>query len=138
MANEYERFMTVDWVVDGRRERVKVQENEAKMRRIAEHMHEHSSVAWQALTAFVQRLPCSQSILAVLRMMSSWCNALFGRMRTPLLTTAESAVVVLVGGLIGINMALITVVAEWASDLKHGYCSCLLYTSDAADDVYQV
>lgn len=123
MANEYERFMTVDWVVDGRRERVKVQENEAKMRRIAEHMHEHSSVAWQALTAFVQRLPCSQSILAVLRMMSTWCNALFGRMRTPLLTTAESAVVVLVGGLIGINMALITVVAEWASDLKHGYCS---------------
>lgn len=121
--SNYERFTTIDWVVDGRRERVKIQKNEAQMRRIAAHMQEHGSLAWRGLTTIVQRLPYSASIMAALRVLSGWFGALLGFMRAPVFTTAESAVVVLVGGLIGLNMALISVVTEWASDLKEGYCA---------------
>lgn len=32
-------------------------------------------------------------------------------------------VIILVGALVGINMAVISVVTEWASDLRRGYCS---------------
>lgn len=35
---------------------------------------------------------------------------------------ADSGVVVLVGVFIGINMAVISIATEWASDLKQGYC----------------
>ncbi len=39
-----------------------------------------------------------------------------------LTAAAESGVVVLVGILIGLNMAVISIATEWASDLKQGYC----------------
>lgn len=35
----------------------------------------------------------------------------------------DSGVVVLVGLLIGVNMAVISIATEWASDIKQGYCS---------------
>lgn len=35
----------------------------------------------------------------------------------------DSGVVVLVGLLIGVNMAIISIATEWASDIKQGYCS---------------
>lgn len=113
----------MDWVVDGRRERVKILRHEAQVRRLAEHMQEHGSLAWRELSAFAGRLPFGNNFLFAVQSLAQSCSSLLGSMKAPLLATAESGMIILVGVLIGINMAIISVVTEWASDLKQGYCA---------------
>ncbi|WFD19230.1 actin cytoskeleton and mitosis protein [Malassezia caprae] len=116
-------FSSVDWVVDGRRERVKILRHEAQVQRLAEHMQEHGSHAWREVSAFASRLPFGGNVLFAIKSLAQGCSSLLGSMKAPLLATAENGMIILVGVLIGINMAIISVVSEWASDLKQGYCA---------------
>ncbi|KAI3614729.1 hypothetical protein CBS9595_004000 [Malassezia furfur] len=117
------QFTTVDWVVDGRRERVKMMRQEEEVQRLAEQMHERGSMAWRALNLLASRLPLGEYMRAGMQRVGAWAGPFLWQLHTVLLSAAENAVVLLVGILIGLNMAIISVVTEWASDLKQGYCS---------------
>ncbi|CCF51409.1 hypothetical protein NDA11_007650 [Ustilago hordei] len=130
----YESFSTVDWVVDNTRER-----NRLARERQAASAHFVSSCS-------------SNSHLANGRSRSggdadaAWGHIGFGRAGVPprwwprgpwgrrawllwgivksaLSAFTNSGVIVLVGILIGLNMGVISLATEWASDLKQGYCS---------------
>ncbi|WFD29995.1 glycerol ethanol, ferric requiring protein [Malassezia sp. CBS 17886] len=112
-------FSTVDWVVDGRRERVKMQRQEESVQRITQRAHgqepgEERSVGERSIGVQVR---------SVVDLVRRWLGPATYKLHAPLVSAAENCVVVLVGALIGINMAVISVVAEWASDLKHGHCA---------------
>ncbi|TKY84558.1 hypothetical protein EX895_006460 [Sporisorium graminicola] len=130
----YESFSTVDWVVDSTRER-----NRLARERQAASAHFVSS--------------SSSSSNSHLANGSSRCNAdaawghvgfgrggvpprwwsrgpwgrrawlLWGIIKSALSAFTDSGVIVLVGILIGLNMGVISLATEWASDLKQGYCS---------------
>lgn len=117
------QFSSVDWVVDGRRERVKILRHEAQVQRLAAHMQEHGSLAWRELSSFASRLPFGDKLLYAMQALARGFSSLVGSMKAPLLATAENGMIILVGVLIGINMAIISVVSEWASDIKQGYCA---------------
>lgn len=91
------QFTTVDWVVDERRERVKLARQEEQMRRIADNVQLQSSYAWRGAASFAERLPFGERISMLLLVLSRWISGWTGALKTPLLTTAESALVVLVG-----------------------------------------
>ncbi len=48
---------------------------------------------------------------------------IMGIVKSALSAFTDSGVIVLVGILIGLNMGIISLATEWASDLKQGYCS---------------
>lgn len=123
----YESFSTVDWVVDSTRER-----NRIARERQAASAHFGSS--------------SSNSHLANGNSDAAWGHIGFGRggvpprwwsrgpwgrrawlmwgiVKSALSAFTDSGVIVLVGILIGLNMGVISLATEWASDLKQGYCS---------------
>ncbi|SNX85976.1 probable voltage-gated chloride channel (clc-a) [Melanopsichium pennsylvanicum] len=126
----YESFSTVDWVVDNTRER-----NRLARERLAASAHFVSSSNSHLGNA------SSRANLD-----AAWGNIGFGRggvpprwwsrgpwgrrawlvwgiIKSALSAFTDSGVIVLVGILIGLNMGVISLATEWASDLKQGYCS---------------
>uniref|UniRef100_V5EZW5 Chloride channel protein n=1 Tax=Kalmanozyma brasiliensis (strain GHG001) TaxID=1365824 RepID=V5EZW5_KALBG len=128
----YESFSTVDWVVDNTRERNRI----ARERQAASahfvlssssnaHLangstHANSDAAWGRSGFGRGGVPPRW-----------WPKGPWGRrawlvwgiLKTALSAFADSGLIVLVGILIGINMGVISLATEWASDLKQGYCS---------------
>ncbi|WFD36241.1 glycerol ethanol, ferric requiring protein [Malassezia cuniculi] len=122
-AQDYGKFSTVDWVVDGRRERARAMRQDDRMHRLAEQFQEQQGPAWRYIDAAVSILPYSGRVQLSLRWLSAKFAPILSTLSTPLTLATENSVIVLVGVLIGINMAVISVVTEWASDLRRGYCS---------------
>ena len=96
-ATQLTQFTTIDWVVDGRRERVKIMRHQEQAKRLAEHMHEHSTHAWQDLFSIASRLPFGMYITAAMRVIGTAAEHVARHMHEPLVTAAETLVVVLVG-----------------------------------------
>lgn len=91
------QFSTVDWVVDGRRERVKMMHQEAEVQRIAEQVHEQGSLAWRGLDLLAARLPFGAYVRGALQSIGALAGPLLYKLHTALLSAAENGVVVLVG-----------------------------------------
>ncbi|CBQ73889.1 probable voltage-gated chloride channel (clc-a) [Sporisorium reilianum SRZ2] len=129
----YESFSTVDWVVDSTRERNRL----ARERQAASaHFVSSSSSSNAHLANGSSRHNAD----------AAWGHVGFGRggvpprwwsrgpwgrrawllwgiIKSALSAFTDSGVIVLVGILIGLNMGVISLATEWASDLKQGYCS---------------
>lgn len=91
------QFTTVDWVVDGRRERVKMMRQEEEVQRLAEQMHERGSMVWRALNMLASRLPFGEYMRAGMQRVGAWAGPFLWQLHTVLLSAAENAVVLLVG-----------------------------------------
>ena len=117
------QFSTVDWVVDRRRERGKALREEERLQHIAERVQEGGSPTWQRLDALALRLPYAHAVRRVLNALGERLAPVLSTLHAPMMAAIDSGIVVLVGVLIGFNMAVISIVTEWASDLKQGYCS---------------
>ncbi|KAE8216201.1 hypothetical protein CF327_g645 [Tilletia walkeri] len=123
---KYESFTTVDWIVDGTRERARIARDRLRHPYLASSApgsNAHLSTAkhpddlpaaafyraprWLPTDTFWGRRTWSFWLFLVQAMEAAW----------------DSGVVILVGILIGLNMAVISIATEWASDLKQGYCS---------------
>lgn len=113
----------MDWVVDGRRERAKAARQHDRIHRLAEQFQEQDGPAWRFLDSVTSRLPYAPRMQRSLRWVSARFAPVLSTLGKPLTMATENMVIVLVGVLIGINMAVISVVTEWASDLRRGYCS---------------
>lgn len=91
------QFRTIDWVVDGRRERVKMAHQEEQVQRLAEQVHEQGSLAWHGLDERVARMPLGSYVRTAMQHIGAWTSPLVWKLQAVLLSTAENAVVVLVG-----------------------------------------
>ncbi|PWN48744.1 hypothetical protein IE53DRAFT_333168, partial [Violaceomyces palustris] len=115
----YESFSTVDWIVDGTRER----------NRLARERSANSSTGignTEAIWGATHFGSASAGIPPRWWPRNEWGRRgwwMVGIAKSALSAATDSGVVVLVGILIGLNMALISIATEWASDLKQGYCS---------------
>ncbi|KDN52290.1 hypothetical protein K437DRAFT_254489 [Tilletiaria anomala UBC 951] len=146
----YESFSTVDWLVDGSRERARLARASAKRLQTAGVVRRfHSSdgplasngstsAAYTSAAGVQARLANSDTAdwgqLGFAPherpprwwpMRNFWGRKAWWAWRFVVATAAaaaDSGVVVLVGIFIGINMAIISIATEWASDLKQGYC----------------
>ncbi|UZJ53547.1 hypothetical protein CBS101457_002867 [Exobasidium rhododendri] len=128
----YETFSTVDWIADSTRERARAaRESTQKAQNLSSNSH----------------LANGNGVSSAFQTDSAWGRARYGPgdkpprwwpIRNPWGRRAwwfwrfmcratgavtDSGVVVLVGLLIGMNMAVISIATEWASDIKQGYCS---------------
>lgn len=117
------QFSTVDWVVDRRRERGKALREEERLQHIAERVQEGGSPTWRRLDALALRLPYAHAVRRILNALGERLAPVLSTLHAPMMAAIDSGIVVLVGVLIGFNMAVISIVTEWASDLKQGYCS---------------
>ncbi|CEH16626.1 probable voltage-gated chloride channel (clc-a) [Ceraceosorus bombacis] len=124
----YESFSTVDWIADSRRERARLARQrlaEAKLQSDLHGLQSGGSTAWGPQNRFR-----GNGGFAGGRIPTWWPEGPWGRIawKCWLLSkqaargATESAVVVGVGVLIGVNMAVISIATEWASDIKQGYC----------------
>ncbi|KAK0554713.1 glycerol ethanol, ferric requiring protein [Tilletia horrida] len=118
------KFTTVDWIVDGTRERARIAR--ARLRRPKSNIP--GSNAHLSTNKYSEELP----LPALYRAPQWWPTHTFWGRRAwsfwlfclqALEAAWDSGVVILVGVLIGINMAIISIATEWASDLKQGHCS---------------
>ncbi|GAC73118.1 cl- channel CLC-3 and related proteins [Moesziomyces antarcticus T-34] len=120
----YESFSTVDWVVDSTRER----------NRIARERNAASAHFSNAQLANGSRADAAWGHVGFGRAGIPprwWSRGPWGRrawlvwgiVKSALAAFTDSGVIVLVGILIGLNMGVISLATEWASDLKQGYCS---------------
>ncbi|GAC93818.1 chloride channel protein [Pseudozyma hubeiensis SY62] len=125
----YESFSTVDWVVDSTRERNRLaRERQAASAHFVSssstHLANgssrlHSDAAWGHFGFGRAGVPPRW-----------WSRGPWGRrawlvwgvVKSALSAFTDSGVIVLVGILIGLNMGVISLATEWASDLKQGYC----------------
>ncbi len=120
----YESFSTVDWVVDSTRERNRIarERNAASAHFSNAHLANGSraDAAWGHVGFGRAGIPPRW-----------WSRGPWGRrawlvwgiVKSALAAFTDSGVIVLVGILIGLNMGVISLATEWASDLKQGYCS---------------
>lgn len=120
----YESFSTVDWVVDSTRERNRIarERNAASAHFANAHLANGSraDAAWGHVGFGRAGIPPRW-----------WSRGPWGRrawllwgiVKSALAAFTDSGVIVLVGILIGLNMGVISLATEWASDLKQGYCS---------------
>lgn len=111
----------MDWVLDGRRERARAHRSERlqaadETPAVWEHL-------WRSVDAVAARSPLARRALELLWWLARLVQSALAKVRVPLSAATDNGVVVLVGALIGFNMAVMSVVTEWASDLKQGYCS---------------
>lgn len=104
------QFSTVDWLVDGARERA----------RAARERAQRTSSEWGQPIAPRDRPPrwWPAQVLGARRLWWAWRFAL-----DTLLLMMDNGVIVLVGAIVGLNMAVISIVSEWLSDLKQGHCT---------------
>lgn len=93
------------------------------MARLAERFQDQDGPAWSTIDAIADRLPYADRLQRPLRWLSARVAPVLSTLSTPLNMATENMVIILVGALIGINMAVISVVTEWASDLRRGYCA---------------
>ncbi|PWY98243.1 hypothetical protein BCV70DRAFT_193663 [Testicularia cyperi] len=130
----YESFSTVDWVVDSTRER-----NRMARERQAASAHFGSSSSSSSSAHLANGLGTNRAEAAWGRFGFGragvpprwWSRGPWGRrawivwgiVKSALSAFTDSGVIVLVGILIGLNMGVISLATEWASDLKQGYCS---------------
>ncbi|EPQ30162.1 uncharacterized protein PFL1_02278 [Pseudozyma flocculosa PF-1] len=118
----YESFSTVDWIVDGTRER-----NRLAREREAESIYFSNAQLANGGEAAWGRFGFGRAGLPP----RWWSRGPWGRrlwliwgvVKSALSAFTDSGVVVLVGIIIGLNMGMISLATEWASDLKQGYCS---------------
>ncbi|CDW97361.1 hypothetical protein [Sporisorium scitamineum] len=127
----YESFSTVDWVVDSTRERNRL----ARERQAASaHFVSSSSNAHLANGSSRHNADSAWGHIGFGRggVPPRWWSRgpwgrrawlLWGIIKSALSAFTDSGVIVLVGILIGLNMGVISLATEWASDLKQGYCS---------------
>ena len=128
----YESFSTVDWVVDNTRER-----NRLARERQAASAHFVSSTSSNAHLANGSSRSNADAAWGHIGFGRGgvpprwWSRGPWGRrawlvwgiVKSALSAFTDSGVIVLVGILIGLNMGVISLATEWASDLKQGYCS---------------
>lgn len=124
----YESFSTVDWVVDNTRERNRL----ARERQAASAHFVTSSNAHLANGAINAEAAWGQIGFGRGGVPPRWWSRgpwgrrawlLWGVVKSALSAFTDSGVIVLVGIIIGLNMGVISLATEWASDLKQGYCS---------------
>ena len=121
----YESFSTVDWVVDNTRERNRLarERQAASAHFVSSSSNAHlgnADAAWGHIgfgrggvpPRWWSRGPWGRRAWLVWGIVKSASSAF-----------TDSGVIVLVGILIGLNMGVISLATEWASDLKQGYCS---------------
>ena len=125
----YESFSTVDWVVDNTRERNRL----ARERQAASAHFVSSSNAHLANGSSRANADAAWGHIGFGRggVPPRWWSRgpwgrrawlLWGIIKSALSAFTDSGVIVLVGILIGLNMGVISLATEWASDLKQGYC----------------
>ncbi|SPO27623.1 probable voltage-gated chloride channel (clc-a) [Ustilago trichophora] len=128
----YESFSTVDWVVDNTRERNRL----ARERQAASAHFVASSSPSNAHLANGSSSANADAAWGHIGFGRGgvpprwWSRGPWGRrawllwgiIKSALSAFTDSGVIVLVGILIGLNMGVISLATEWASDLKQGYC----------------
>lgn len=125
----YESFSTVDWITDSMRERARARRAHAKRSKARPsnahlgngHAQSGFDDGWGSNGRFAledrpprwwpTENPWARRAWWVWRFLCRAASAV-----------TDSGVVVLVGLLIGLNMAVISIATEWLSDLKQGYC----------------
>ncbi|CAD6891444.1 unnamed protein product [Tilletia controversa] len=122
---KYESFTTVDWIVDGTRERARIARDRLRHPSLSSGP---GSSAHLSTSKHTDDLPA-----AAFQRAPRWLptDTFWGRrawsfwlfLQQAMEAAWDSGVVILVGILIGLNMAIIGIATEWASDLKQGYCS---------------
>ncbi|KAK0535190.1 glycerol ethanol, ferric requiring protein [Tilletia horrida] len=124
---KYESFSTVDWIVDGTRERARLARDRLRRPYLAS-----SSTPGSNAHLSTSKYADSGAAAAHFRAPRWWPTETFWGRRAwsfwlfclqAMEAAWDSGVVILVGILIGVNMAIISIATEWASDLKQGYCS---------------
>ncbi|CAO1630756.1 unnamed protein product [Sympodiomycopsis kandeliae] len=119
----YESFSTVDWIVDSTRERARVARAKARESSASASSNSHlanGNTQWGSFGyAPGERPPRWWPSGNMWGRRAWWVTRLAMKGAK---AGMDSGVVILVGVLIGINMAIISIATEWASDLKQGYC----------------
>ncbi|CAO1627805.1 unnamed protein product [Parajaminaea phylloscopi] len=117
----YESFTTVDWIVDSTRERARLARAQAREQAGSNaHLANGSTAQWGGLGYAPGERPPRWWPTSSIWGKRAWWLALLAMKGAR--AGMDSGVVVLVGCFIGVNMAIISIATEWASDLKTGYC----------------